>query len=105
MNTSIPDTQAVPSPVLNAETALGIGLHAIEERFGRTILEKYMPYEAVQVRKEWIVAGNVDLDGKIAKLREAVGPDNFISVRGGGGAPDVSISAEDGRVLSVGRGR
>lgn len=97
--------QAAPGPVLDAETALRIGLRAIEECFGRATLEKYMPYRAVSVHKEWLVLGNNDLDGSIAKLQEAAGPDSFVSVRGGGGAPDASISAEDGRVLSVGRGR
>ncbi len=99
------DAQAAPGPVRDAEMALRIGLRAIEERFGRATLEKYMPYRAALIHKEWLVLGNNDLDGSIAKLREAVGPDNFVSVRGGGGAPDASISADDGRVLSVGRGR
>ena len=107
MNTHIhtPDNQAALGPVLDAETALRIGLRAIEERFGRVILEKYRPYQAVLLRGEWIVTGNNDLDGSIARLRETIGPDKFISVRGGGGSPDASISAEDGRVLGVGRGR
>lgn len=91
--------------VLAAETALRIGLRAIKERFGRAVLEKYKPCMAVQIHKEWLALGNYDLDGSIAKLREAAGPDSFVSVRGGGGAPDASVSAEDGRVLSVGRGR
>ncbi len=105
MPSDIPDAQAVPGPVRDAEMALRIGLRAIEERFGRAMLERYMPYRAVLIHKEWLVLGNYDLDGSIAKLREAAGPDSFVSVRGGGGAPDASISAEDGRVLSVGRGR
>lgn len=105
MPNDIPDAQAAPGPVHNAETALRIGLRAIEERFGQAILEKYAPYRAVLLHKEWLVLGNNDLDGKFAKLQEAVGPDSFVSIRGGGGAPDASISAEDGRVLSVGRGR
>lgn len=105
MNTQIPATQIAPSPVSNAETALSIGLRAIEERFGQAILEKYKPYEAVLIHKEWIVTGNNDLDGKFARLQEAAGPDSFVSIRGGGGSPDASISAEDGQVLSVGRGR
>ena len=103
--TNASNAQAAPKPVLDAETALHIGLRAIEERFGRPTLEKYMPYRAVLIQKDWLVLGNNDLDGSIAKLREAAGPDSFVSVRGGGGAPDASISAEDGRVLSVSRGR
>lgn len=98
-----PDVEAAPGPVLDAETALLIGLRAIQEQFAPDIVQRHRPYEAVLVHKEWLVVGNPDPDGEAAKRQASLPPGTFISIRGG--APGATISREDGRVLSVSFGR
>lgn len=98
-----PDAEAPPGAIHDAETALRIGLRAIEERFAPEVVERNKPYHAVLVRKEWWVMGTSDAQREAAKLQESLGPGNFVSVRGG--APTAVISSEDGRVVEVSHGR
>lgn len=98
-----PVTATPSGPVLDADAALHIGLPVIEQRFGQTVFEKHQPYEATLHRGQWVVVGNLDPDGRFARLREDAGPDTLVSIRGG--APTAVISAENGRVLSVVHGR
>ena len=69
---NIPNVQATLSPVLDAETALHIGLRAIEQRYGPVMTKRHQPYEATLQRGEWLVTGNPDPDGEYAKLGEEI---------------------------------
>ena len=89
--------------MIDSEAALRIGLEAIERQFGPALVEKHQPFSAMLIHDEWLVFGNVDVDGGIAKRQKELGPDFLISVRGG--APGASISPHDGRVISVSFGR
>lgn len=98
-----PNVQATSSPVLDAETAMHIGLRAIEQRYGPAMAERHQPYEATLQREEWLVTGNPDPDGEYAKLGEDAGTDTFVLIRGS--APWASVCSKDGHVLASGLGR
>ena len=98
-----PNGETASGVVPDAETALRIGLRAIEERFAPAVVESNKPYRAILVRKEWVVMGTSNAQREAARLQEALGPGNLVSVRGG--VPTAVVSSEDGRIVEVVHGR
>ena len=87
-------------PVLDADTALRIGIEAIVAKFGREVMERNRPYRASLLHGIWAVIGTSDHNRKTEEMRKSLKPGTILVTRGGG-APGAAIASEDGRVLRV----
>ena len=69
-------------------TALKVGIAIMTAYFGEELITKFEPYQAVLLEGKWAMMGDSPAHKEDRREQERLGPDYFISVRGGG-APEL----------------
>lgn len=85
-------------------TALTIGIAILTAYYGKDIVDRFRPYRVASLQENWAVMGTSSAQTEANTKQNALGPDNFLLVRGGG-APEIAVSGRDSQVLSLGLSR
>ena len=101
--TSIQPEQVAGSPfgrrdlIPDEVTALQVGIAILTAYFGKELVARLKPHQAVLLHGKWAVMGDSPMHREARREQERLGPDHFIAVRGGG-APEITLSPTDARV-------
>ena len=76
------------------------GVAILTAYFGKELVARFEPYQAVLLHGKWAVMGDSPMHKEARREQERLGPDHFIAVRGGG-APEITLSPTDARVEHI----
>jgi len=105
MTSSQPEQAAGPpfggrNLIPDEATALQVGVAILTAYFGKELVARFEPYQAVLLYGKWAVMGDSPVHKEARREQERLGPDHFIAVRGGG-APEITLSPIDARVEHI----